>query len=278
MMQINNSHKVRSKLIQVFRYLQALNQIRNPIQREIQDQPWIMWFHDLPNHPSIRRGLVLEADNIDEGDAVAADNFILKASRPKLNDPPDPPKEIVLWLQDGWKQIDSKIVVEASMPSGSGDQIRIINFNDDPQRQLLLEEWILRRDRWVESEKPARAAYDVFDKLYALQNQIERESERLELILGDGLFRWQTRDGLHIYHPVLLLRLQLKFNPDIPEFTLVETGQSSELYTAIFQGLFDIKAAEVARCREDHEQGNLHPLGGEETGRFMKRLINRLFP
>src|SRR5579859_4050917 len=105
-MQINNSHKVRSKLIQVFRYLQALNQIRNPIQREIQDQPWIMWFHDLPNHPSIRRGLVLEADNIDEDDAVAADNFILKVSRPKLNDPPDPPKEIVLWLQDGWKQID----------------------------------------------------------------------------------------------------------------------------------------------------------------------------
>jgi very-short-patch-repair endonuclease len=272
-----NNQETRSKLIQIFRYLQALNQLRNPVQKEIQQQPWLMWFHDLPDHPSIRRGAIEDTSSEFEGDeATNIDDFILKVSRPKLTNPPDPPKEIVLWLQPGWQQIDGKVIVESSVRSGTGNQMVTINFSDDPQRKRLLEEWKIRRDNWLESERPARAAYDIFDKLYALQSQIERESERIELMLGDGLLNWQPSNNFSIYHPVLLLRVQLRFDPNIPEFTLIDTGQSSELYTAVFQTAPGINALDIARCREDHESGRWHPLGGEETTRFFKRFVNRL--
>ena len=47
----------RDKLTRVFRYLEALNQHRNPAKRQIREQPWSLWLHGLPNHPTIKRGV-----------------------------------------------------------------------------------------------------------------------------------------------------------------------------------------------------------------------------
>jgi len=38
----------RDKLTRVFRYLEALNQHRNPAKRQIQEQPWSLWLRELP--------------------------------------------------------------------------------------------------------------------------------------------------------------------------------------------------------------------------------------
>jgi len=54
-----NSEKLRvarEKLTRVFRYLEALNQHRNPAKRQIREQLWSLWLHDLPDHPAIKRG------------------------------------------------------------------------------------------------------------------------------------------------------------------------------------------------------------------------------
>ncbi len=40
----------RDKITRVFRYLEALNQHRNPVQRQIGSQPWSLWLHELPSH------------------------------------------------------------------------------------------------------------------------------------------------------------------------------------------------------------------------------------
>ena len=46
----------REKLMRVFRYLEALNQHRNPPKRQIHEQLWSLRLRDLPEHSSIRRG------------------------------------------------------------------------------------------------------------------------------------------------------------------------------------------------------------------------------
>lgn len=288
------SHEVHqqahSKLIQVFRYLQALNQLRNPAQREIRDQPWAMWFHDLPEHPCIHLGVGPRiASNIDSAnanspaavqqDASNADSdFILKVSRPELTKAPEPPREITPWLQSGWQRIDGKISVEATITTGVGEQRRILKFEADPRRRQLVEEWKVRRDAWVAAERPAQRAMDIFEKLYELRAQIERESESLELMLGDGLLTWQRSDGNSINHPVLLRRLQLLFDPEVPEFKLVETEHPPELYTALFQSIPDVNAIAIGNCRDDLDRGGWHPLGGEDTSNFLKRLVTQLSP
>jgi len=243
-----------------------------------------MWFHDLPDHPCIRFGKVPEtASEADEDDTSGTkkyteDEYILKVRRPKLTNPPEPPREIVPWLQKGWQNVDGRVSIEPTIQTSAGGQPQVFRFEDEPRRQRLLEEWINRRNIWEESERPVRIVMTIYERLYALQAQIERETERLELMLGDGLLIWHPQNGSTVHHPVLLLRLQLRFDPEIPEFTLLETGQPSELYTAVLQTMPDIKPAALGRCREDLEQNDWHPLGGEETNSFLRRLISQISP
>ena len=86
----------RDKLTRVFRYLEALNQHRNPAKRQIREQLWNLWLHDLPDHPSIKRGGTksrtsnvagAESQNGETGGA----SFVLKVQRPVLTPPPTPP-------------------------------------------------------------------------------------------------------------------------------------------------------------------------------------------
>jgi very-short-patch-repair endonuclease len=287
--------QANAKSLQIFRYLQALNQLRNPTTREIREQTWMLWLRELPYHPCIRRGAIpiavtntrdengnqpLEEQKDETG---VSEDFILKVKRPLLLDPPEPPRELLSWLQSGWQRIDGQVVVKPALPREDGQvaangQTPTFRFEDNPQRKQLLEAWLAKRATWVKNETPAYLAMAVFEKLYALQAQIERESERLELMVGDGLLSWHPIGSNPIHHPVLLLRLELVFDPKIPEFTLVQTDRPPELYSALFQSVPGVNASALASCRDDLDQHGWHPLGGEDTATFFKRLVTLLSP
>ncbi|HEY7354989.1 MAG TPA: hypothetical protein VH590_00940, partial [Ktedonobacterales bacterium] len=156
----------RPKLLQVFRYLQALHQLRNPIQRQITSQPWVLWLHDLPDHPCVQRGLGMAAASAPEGDDAesladtqdhetsVADDFILKVSRPRLTDPPEPPSEIIPWLLPGWRQVDGQVIIQPAIldpeqPLEPEGEVRLLQFDAEVQRQHLLERWKAERDAWA---------------------------------------------------------------------------------------------------------------------------------
>ena len=46
----------RDRLLRVFRFLEALNQHRNPAARQIREQLWTLWADNLPDHPAIQLG------------------------------------------------------------------------------------------------------------------------------------------------------------------------------------------------------------------------------
>src|SRR6202007_3168620 len=98
----------RDKLTRVFRYLEALNQHRNPAKRQIREQPWSLWLHGLPNHPAIKRGAgksnasKSRSKETATGEMEAGGEFLLKVQRPVLTRPPEPPGEIAEWLGNGW--------------------------------------------------------------------------------------------------------------------------------------------------------------------------------
>jgi hypothetical protein len=132
-----------------------------------------------------------------------------------------------------------------------------------------------RANEWAKQERPAREAYKVFERVYALYNLIEREAGRLELVLGDGILSWRLPTG-GIHHPILLQRLQLSFNPQIPEFIFQEAAHPVELYTALLRTNPQVDPRVIARVREETEQGAFHPLDQEKTSEFFKGLVQRL--
>src|SRR3979409_2689356 len=106
-MDAENLRIARDKLTRVFRYLEALNQHRNPAKRQIHEQPWSFWLRDLPKHPAIQRGAAKASslktkDGSSQGTDDADASFVLKVQRPRLVHPPEAPEEVVAWLGDGW--------------------------------------------------------------------------------------------------------------------------------------------------------------------------------
>src|SRR5580692_4613773 len=273
----------RDKLTRVFRYLEALNQHRNPAKRQIREQPWSFSLSNLPEHPSIQRGgakassLKANTGNGQNAEDSGA-SYVLKVRRPQLTRAPEPPEPISAWLRDGWDDPASAFFVEETLrESANGLEPRVLKFRDDPARAASLERWKLLRDAWVKTEKPARAAMKIFETLYALYGRIDREAERVELILGDGILSWRRTEG-GIYHPILLQRLQLQFDASVPEFTLSEADHPVELYSALFQSMSDVDGRTIGRCREELEEGGFHPLMNGSTSAFFKRLVVQLSP
>ena len=273
----------REKLTRVFRYLEALNQHRNPAKRQIREQLWSLWLHDLPDHPAIKRGGTksgpaknkpAEFPNGDTGSSA----FVLKVQRPALSSPPEPPSSVATWLEAGWDDPSKEPLVSASRnESDQGGETRMANFADVAGRLAALQSWKAAREEWAKNEKPARAAMKIFETLYSLYGRIDREAERVELVLGDGLLSWQRSEG-SIYHPILLQRLQLQFNAAVPEFTLTEADHPVELYSALFQSMTDVDGRAIGRCREELEQEGFHPLINGATSGFLKRLVVQLSP
>src|SRR5260370_2003327 len=214
----------REKLTRVFRYLEALNQHRNPAKRQIREQLWSLRLHDLPDHPSIKRGAsksasaknkAADSQNDDTGPA----GFVLKVQRPSLTSPPEPPAAIATCLESGWDDPSNEpfVTVSRNDPDQRGET-RTADFADEPSRLAALQRWKAAREEWAKTEKPARAAMKIFETLYSLYGRIDREAERVELVLGDGILSWCRPEG-SIYHPILLHRLHLQSNPPLPQFT-----------------------------------------------------------
>ena len=278
--------QAREKISRVFRYLEALNQHRNPVARQLSGQLWSLWLHELPCHSSIQRGIARSDSAALAQQEVAAlssggnggDNFVFKVQRPSLSSPPPPPKEIAGWLKDGWDDpAEEATLVEGRAKGGRESTSEPESFSDNPARLTAFERWKEQRDEWAKCERPARVSMKIFEQLYELHGRLEREAERVELILGDGILSWKRPEG-NIYHPVLLQRLQLEFNPGVPEFVLSEADYPVELYSALFQSLAGIDGRAIGGFREELEQGGYHPLDKVPTSRFLKRLAARLSP
>jgi very-short-patch-repair endonuclease len=273
----------REKLTRVFRYLEALNQHRNPAKRQLREQPWSLWMRELPEHSSIQRGAVKASsskskDGNGQGTEEGGPTYVLKVRRPRLTRPPEPPEDISAWLEDGWDDPANAVAVEETAEeSENRREPRNVKFADDPARTAALERWKVLRDEWVKAEKPARAAMKIFETFYALYGRIDREAERVELILGDGILSWQRTEG-GIHHPILLQRLQLQFDAAVPEFTLSEADHPVELYSALFQSMSDVDGRAIGRCREELDEGGFHPLINGATSGFLKRVVVQLSP
>jgi very-short-patch-repair endonuclease len=282
-MDTESSRIGRDRLTRVFQYLEALNQHRNPAKRQIRDQLWHLWLHDLPDHASIRRGQLSSSEESENSAAASIapeerepSRFVLKVRRPILTRAPEPSETVRGWLLAGWDDPFKEAAhAESQNEERTEHQTLIVQFGEDAKRIEAFRTWKTVRDEWAGNEQPARKAMKIFEALYGLYGRVEREAERVELVIGDGILSWRRPEG-GIYHPVLLQRLQLEFDPSVPEFTLIETESPVELYTALFQSVPDIDGRAIARCREELEQGQYGPLDGDATAGYLRRLVAQL--
>jgi very-short-patch-repair endonuclease len=273
---------LRSKIRQLYSFLKEANQLQFKPVRRLTDHPHVIRLDDLPNHPSVH--IFRPVNSHDSHDIP---DILLRVSRPKLTKCPSPPASVEEWLLPRWDDPSLKPEFTESKNHTEIDQEGVertitTQFEDDENRFNDFFEWENVRDKWRGPETIARGAMKFFEDFYSLYAKLEKEGERLELLVADGFLSWAANSGndglVLINHPLLLKRVELRFNPNIPEFTVHETDREVELYTSLFLDLKNVESTAIRKRKDELETAAYHPLGWDDTTAFLKSIVITLSP
>jgi very-short-patch-repair endonuclease len=265
----------RQRLAKLFEFLKAYTDMRFPAVREIAKQPKHLWLKDLPSHPSLELFQQLQRSETAEDSDV-----VLRLTRPTITPCPTPPRELTDWLKPGWKEVGGRAEARESRNVRDKDGNTLIEqFTDARERPLVFQTWKKQRDQWAENERPARDSLVLFQQVYEWYGINEREGERVELIVGDGIIRCGAADD-PFHHPVLLQKLELEFYPEkkTPQFVFRRQERPPELYMELLRAVPQVDTQQLARCANELKETEFSPLGEEDTTGCLRRLVQGLFP
>ena len=259
----------RQRIGRVFRYLREMHRLRTPPIVCLDDREWTLQLGSLPRSEYVRTDYSFGRNGDPSPDDEPRGGVILKVGRPKESVCPEPSVVIKNWLKPGWDHVDTDAdaMVKKTLKGQS--------FSDSEERVDAFDEWLGRKRKWEESERSVVEALSVFSDLFDLRSRFDRESEKYQLFLADGLLVLDQPGG-KVCHPVLIQRVELLFNPAVPEFTIVDSEDNPETYIPLLRhaGL-DGKAIRYATDAVGSE--HFHPLAGEPTSRFLKDFVQRFW-
>lgn len=269
---------IKGKIRQLYQFLKEANQLRFRPIRALADQPKVVRLADIPNHPAMQLFRPVRTENTQE-----VPDTLLRVSRPTVTKCPAPPGSIAEWLLPNWDDpARTNSVAESQNATDSEGQTITIRFDDDAQRVSDFRAWTEQREVWIEPELSARKAMSFFEVFYDIYSAIEKDGEELELLVADGHFLWQAASGIdgpvRVHHPILLKRVELRFNPNVPEFTVHETDREPEIYGSLFVDLQDIAPAAIRNRKTELENAGYHPLGWGDTEAFLRAFIQTVSP
>ena len=269
---------VKSKIRQLYQFLKAANELRFRPVRVLSEQPKVVRLADMPDHPSVQLNRPVRTENSQE-----IPDTLLRVRRPHLTKCPAPQASLQNWLLPNWDD-PTRQALFATSQNATDDQGKTITvrFEDDSRRVTDYKTWIEQRKAWVEPEMAARKAMSFYEVFYEIHSTLEKDGEELELLVADGHFLWQAVSGndgpVTVHHPILLKRVELRFDPNIPEFTVHETDREPEIYGSLFVDLQDVAPSAIRSRKTELENAGYHPLGWEDTGAFLKAFIQTVSP
>ncbi|MBP6859078.1 MAG: AAA family ATPase [Candidatus Magasanikbacteria bacterium] len=277
---------IQERFKSLFEFLNAYHDLRTPVVRDISQQIATLWLGSLPKHPAIKLNeytLTKEEKETDEDEDIKKDenDILLQVARPVMAPCPKPPEILSDWLLPGWTKIDQKAEVRDSrnVVTKEGETL-IEQFDDKGKRQDALETWIKVRNEWANNEQSTWEAVKLFEKVYELYGYMDREGDRVELLIGEGIVECSDELTGDFRHPVLLRRLELEFFPEKknPQFIIRRKEQPAELCVDFLRALPNLDTQQLVRCVNELSSLALDPLGQADTSGFLRRLIQGLFP
>ncbi|NRA00933.1 MAG: hypothetical protein HRU01_30970, partial [Myxococcales bacterium] len=211
----------RERIGGVFRYLSELHRVRTPAIVRLDERAWTLPLATLPRSSFVKRGFELGDCGEPVGEAPA--EFVLKVGRPREPECPEPSVVLKNWLKAGWNRVDSNpnTFVRKTLTKNG----RRLAFEDAEERVDALEEWLETKRAWEGEARHTAQELAVFQKLFDLRARFQRESEKYQLFLADGVLTLDHEED-SVSHPLLLQRVELRFDASIPEFTLAESDDN----------------------------------------------------
>jgi len=270
---------MKGRIRQLFEFLKEATQMRYRPVRSLEAQEKTIWLSRLPNHPTLQ---IIRPTKSEEG--LQIPEQLVRVRRPKLTHCPSPPESLQGWLMTGWDDPKKQPSVAESLNRNEPDrQTTTQRFDADPIRVSDFKHWLVSRAAWIGPELAAREAMKTFEDFYGLYTAIEKGGEDLELMIADGHLLWEAVSDnevspVIVQHPVLLKRVELTFDPKVPEFSVREGDRDTELYKSLFLDLKGVQHSSIKARVMELETVGFHPMGYEDTDAFLRSLIQSLAP
>ena len=272
-----------NEVISILKFLNELGALKNRIVKNINRQPWSLYFDDIPkSSPEIQLNF---RDRVNEEEEEDISSVILSVKNPEFSPCPAPNLVFSDWLEDDWNQFDHnptcvekryKGLTEEGTPlKDDNGKILYDFFQDNSSRVKAFQDWLKIWRSWAEEEKRIRNVRNFFRNLYELNMELKKDSETLELMVGNGILMNRTNS---VCHPILAKRIQIQFHAEKNIIELIDTDRDSELYTMLLSNIDEVNHSAVQKLQKDLDVQNYHPLDRVEAYKFLECAIHSLTP
>jgi superfamily I DNA and/or RNA helicase len=262
------------KVVALYKYIKELCSLKYKVVKDIGNQYWSCTIKDIP----------IDDDNISISfrDRVAEDSgqddVIVQVKKPDFQACPSPPNDIKTWLNDGWDSYYNDVQIKKSLKNDKTEDRpendREVFFNDSKERINNYNIWKKSREEWALKQRIIAKTRKFFLKLYQMHTDLERDSETLELMIGNGILKDQNNTSIN--HPVMLKRAKFEFDASENIMKIIDTDAESELYTMLLQDIPDINHNVIKQLKEDLKENFYHPLDRNDTPDYLKILLHRI--
>ena len=271
------SEAVKAKIRQLYAFLREANQLRSRPIRILEDQVKVVRLKNMPSYPGMQIFNIVE---IDGGREVP--EALIRIKRPALTKCPPPPKSLLPWLLPRWDDPTRRVEFAKTQNQRVSGNTVTVHFHNSQLRLDDAKRWLDQRTAWADPEISARKAMHFFEEFYDLHSALEKDGEELELVLADGHLLWSTTSSIDgeiiIHHPVLSKRVELRFDPSVPEFTVHDTDREAELYERLFTDITEVSPVALRNRKTELGVLGCHPLSLNDTNAFLKSFIQTLSP
>ena len=265
--------KDKDKVLALFNYISEISKNLKNTKTNIAEEKWFDFLENFPKHKDI----IFEYKNLDGKYFEKEEGKLLEIRKPNFLKPLYIDEYLLEWIEGDWKdyratlEVNEKIFVE-NTENGSGEIVDIT-----PEIEGKIQEELEKRELWVEKQLAIEEVRNFFDTLYIKYLELNKETETLELVIGNGIVRIKEQN---IYYPVLLKKIKIDFNAKDNILILSDphTNESfsPNLYTNFLNEIGDIHLENVFELEKEVKEKNLHPLNRKETVDFFKKFIHSL--
>lgn len=267
----------KERTVALYKYVKELCALKYKAVTDIKNQFWHCFLNDIPDDPDNIE--IYYRDRVDE--ETNSSTVLLSVKKPEFKPCPVPPEILIEWLEPGWDRHTNEVHHKNSLTSNhiAANNSIMINagtnrFEDSEKRVIAYNKWSESRNIWAEQQSSIIRTRRFFANLFQIYTDLERDSETLELMVGDGIIH--TSGNAAINHPILLKRIKFDFDAQNNILSIHDTDTEPEIYTILLQDMQNINHGSVKQLTENLQENFYHPLDRNDSPDYLKILTHSL--
>ena len=261
----------RESIIALYQYIAEVIKSLKIEKKDIHNEEWYYFLENLPKHSGIT------FNYLDSKNTLSYQKILQVEKLPFLK-PLAIDKELLEWISGDWGDYKSSVKLLSEKIIKENNSLKVANISDE--KKEILEKLLKDRQSWIEDQKKIETVRKLFDVLYSKYLSLDRDSDTLELLVGNGIVKVPNED---IYYPVLLKKVNFSLDAERNLITVVDNSDddfiTQELYLNFLADVENVNLDNVFKLGDKIIENNIHPISKNDVIKdFFREFIHNLNP